>query len=222
MTGVQTCALPIYPTLVQIFSRSPNGVEDEDHSNDTLNIPLISPIMWDTDKIYVEVNTGQMSAHIYWDIKDENGTIIKKGGNDYVAIHETQVNTGAGQYYPNTLAFDTIDLSAYPNQCLTLKVISGYGCGIDCTDEPTGHYIRFMKGTEVIYDFSQFGWKKFGKVYTTFQNAPLEVSYAVQNETESQDNGAITATAIGGVSPYDYSVDCGASLSWLSVSFWTA
>jgi hypothetical protein len=88
-----------------------------------------------------------------------------------------------------------------------IRVLSGYGYGICC--DFGGGYIRFKRGSETIYEFTDFGRRAYQTIYTTSSLAPFDATYEVFHETDDADNGVIKVLPSGGLPAYRYSNDCG-------------
>ena len=196
-----------YPEVIKLYTKMPNDISDELSSNDTLQIPLDSPIYWDDDKIFVEILTDAYAHQIYWDIKDAGGIKVDSGGNSIVGAYEWLSAAGPGAYPDYTYITDTINLSNLAQECLTIQLKSAYGYG-QCCYYGEG-YVRFKKGDEVIYEWTNWNWKVFGKIYTTFDLQPLDLLATAQDAINGLANGSINLSASGGKSGYMYSIDCG-------------
>ncbi len=187
---------------------SPNGQVDQNTTNDTLLQPIASAVLWGTDTIEVDILTDGYGPQFYWDIKNSEGITIDSGGNVLVGMLNgdgAPIDVGTS-YNDFTHYTKKVFIGANAHDCLTIRVLSGYAYGI-CCSYGSG-YARFKQAGETIFDFTDFGRRAYGKLYTTFE-PPLFASYAVTHTTNGLANGSITVTASGGVAPYQYSNDCG-------------
>ena len=202
--------LSLNGTDVKIYTDNPNGIADQNPENDTLNWPLQGTYQWDEDKIYVEVHTDGYGHQIYWDIKGSSGDTLGMGGNGTVGLFDGAVaGSGPGYYYDDWYYQDTIDLTNYSLDCITIRVLSGYGYGTCCT---WGNgYIRFKKGNNVIFNYTDFGRRAYAKILPTFNLEALHVGYQLQHTTVGEASGQIGIYAEKGMPPYQYSIDCGQS-----------
>ena len=150
-------------TDVGIFSSAPNGSIDQNTANDSVFYAINPATYWDSDSIFVEVQTDGYGHQIYWDITDANGVIVAKGGNNVVAeCNACGAPNDASEYFDFSYHSYAVGLSGAATECLTLRVLSGMGYGICCTWG--SGYIRFKKGDETIFEFTDFGRRAYRRI----------------------------------------------------------
>jgi hypothetical protein len=178
------------PVVVSITASNPNNQADADTTNNTLSDQLESAVWWDEDSIFVEIQTDGFGHQLYWDIRDDHDSVIVKGGNKYVGIYNasfTPPTDPETQYLDDTYYTAKASLADYENACITIRVLSGYGYGT-CCDYGNG-YVRFKKGDETIFEYTDFGRRAYGKITTTVVDTEkpptLSRLKAYPNPTES-------------------------------------
>ena len=153
-------------TNINIFTHNPNGGTDANPANDTSHYLVYPAVFWDSDSIFVDIQTDGYGHQIYWDIKDGSGITIDSGGNNVVGM----LNGNGGpvnisQYQDFSTYTKSVSLAGYNTSCVTIRVLSGDGYGTCCT-WGNGH-MRFKKGEEIIFDWSDFGRRAYGKITST-------------------------------------------------------
>ncbi len=204
-------------TDLKFYTTMPNGSIDQNTSNDTLHRPLQGVYYWDSDQIEVQIQTDGYGHQIYWDITASNGTVIDSGGNVelYISNGNFAPSSPATQYWDDTYYEETISLNGYNLDCVTLRVLSGYGYGTCCT---WGNgYIKFIKNGQVIFNYTDFGRRAYAKILPTFNLQPLEVAHIPTHVVDNASTGSITFEPSNGVPPYQHSIDCGQTFNFTSL-----
>ncbi len=118
-----------------------------------------APQLFKTSTVQLQVQTDASGKDVYWEIYDEAGNVLAKGGNEAVGIN------GGGQFpsgapadptaYGNYKVIKT-DFQVPASGCFTFKIVDGVGNGFT----GPGKY-RFYNSTEPTVPFfvSTNGWK---------------------------------------------------------------
>lgn len=121
-----------------------NGVADEDLSNNTRLDNFKEAEKFSTQQIILKIKTDHFGAEIYWELRDEQDSVLYKGGNSNVGPDGggTFSNTppGPGAYGNNALITKTLTLPS--DGCYSLLFVDAYGDGI-CCDYGNGYYKLF-------------------------------------------------------------------------------
>ncbi|MFN0034963.1 MAG: T9SS type A sorting domain-containing protein [Saprospiraceae bacterium] len=119
-----------------------NGTGDNDFSNNVRNDNFSNAQKFSTAQILLKIRTDSYGEEIYWEVRDDLGTVLEYGGNEEVGPN------GGGQFplgppmgpgiYPDlTIIRDTLELPA--NGCYSIHFSDSYGDGM-CCDFGTGYY----------------------------------------------------------------------------------
>ena len=123
---------------LRVIATQPNGLEDDDHSNDTTAYALRAATYWDSPTIEVEVQADGYGHQLYWDIKDDFGVVIDFGGNKKVGLLDGwgAPNDPETEYADFEHETRTVSLEGHAASCVTIRVISAYGYGVCCDYAP--------------------------------------------------------------------------------------
>lgn len=120
----------------------PNGVTDENSSNNnsanTFNVPNI----FDTETLELELTTDDYASETGWELRDANGTVLQ--------------SVTAGNYTDNTTTTETITLPSEDNVCYTFVLTDTYGDGICCGYGEGAYTLRDSSGN-IIATGDSFG-----------------------------------------------------------------
>lgn len=119
-----------------------NGMSgDDDFSNNVYNDPFTDAAVFSNQQIILKIRTDDYGAETYWELRDEQGTILFYGGNSNVGPlgGGTYGNTlpGPGSYGSNVLITKTLNLPG--DGCYSLLFVDAYGDGM-CCDYGNGYY----------------------------------------------------------------------------------
>ncbi|MBC7776286.1 MAG: T9SS type A sorting domain-containing protein [Phycisphaerae bacterium] len=146
-----------------------NGTGDDDFSNNVRNDNFTLAAQFNTTKVLLKIRTDNYGEEVYWEVRDELGTVLEYGGNQDVGPNGgggfplgTPIGPGS---YPNlALIRDTLELPA--NGCYSIHFSDAYGDGI-CCDFGIGYYKLYNldnPGTPVITggEFEEYSRRAFG------------------------------------------------------------
>lgn len=110
----------------------PNGVTDENNSNNNSANTFNVPHTFDTETIELELTTDDYASETGWELRDANGTVIQ--------------SVTAGYYTANNnTTTETIDLPV-DNVCYTFVLTDSYGDGICCGYGDGAYTLRDSSG----------------------------------------------------------------------------
>lgn len=117
-------------TILQV-----NGGADDDLSNNMRIDQFTSAPMFNSQQALLKIRTDQYGAELYWELRDENGGVLDRGGNlavgpDGGGQFPAGAPTSPGAYGSNVLIRDTLQLPA--GGCYSLHFSDAYGDGICC------------------------------------------------------------------------------------------
>jgi len=112
-----------------------NGTGDDDTSNNVRNDHFTRAPQFNSTQVLLKLRTDNYAEETYWELRDENGTVLDFGGNTLVGANGggafplgTPIGPGS---YPNlTIIRDTLHLPS--NGCYSIHVSDGYGDGMCC------------------------------------------------------------------------------------------
>lgn len=119
-----------------------NGMGDDDPSNNTWGEAFGPAAQFDNNKILLRIRTDGYGEETYWELRDDTGNVLDKGGNELVGPD------GGGKFpfgppigqgtYPNWIVVrDTLCLPS--DGCYSIHFTDAYGDGI-CCDFGNGYY----------------------------------------------------------------------------------
>ncbi|TNE56264.1 MAG: T9SS type A sorting domain-containing protein [Bacteroidetes bacterium] len=92
-------------------------------------------------QVLLKIRTDQYGAETYWEVRDEQGTVLESGGNQAVGPDGggkfTGINNGPGAYDNNAIIRDTLNLPGAG--CYSIHFVDAYGDGM-CCDFGYGYY----------------------------------------------------------------------------------
>lgn len=114
------------------FVSNPNGVTDENNSNDNSATSFNVPNTFDTATIELELTTDDYASETGWELRDADGTVIQ--------------SVAAGYYTEdNTTTTETITLPSN-DSCYTFVLTDDYGDGICCQYGNGSYTLRDSSG----------------------------------------------------------------------------
>jgi thiol-disulfide isomerase/thioredoxin len=112
-----------------------NGVADADTSNNSyFGQANFSTSITDSNFLTLELMTDGYPGETYWEISDESGVIIYKGGNQYVKDGSSSDNA-----YTETNYAYLFEIALPKDDCYEFSIYDSYGDGICCA-EGNGYY----------------------------------------------------------------------------------
>lgn len=139
-----------------VSTSGPNGQADLVTSND-VTTQTFEPSKNSGNTIDIEITTDDYGHETYWEVQDENGTVVASGGNTNVGINGGGAQSaGAGDpgaYANNTTITEQVTLVG--TGCHTFVIVDDWGDGI-CCSFGNGSYTISSGGAE-LYDGGEFG-----------------------------------------------------------------
>jgi len=178
---------------IQITTANPNGETDEEMTNDgrteTLNFIV------DGEMITLNLLLDDFPEEVTWQLLDASEAIIFSGGPYMID----------GELISETWCLD-------PDGCYTFNIIDAYGDGICCAEGQGNYEILNSEGIIMANSNGQYGAGDMADFCATFA-CTLSSSVITSNENGIGNNGAILISASSGTTPYQYSIDGGATFS---------
>ncbi|MBX2890690.1 MAG: T9SS type A sorting domain-containing protein [Saprospiraceae bacterium] len=140
------------PGVLKTTIASINGlVGDDDFSNNIYFDHYASASTFSTTQIILKIKTDDFGAETYWELRDEQGAVLHKGGNSNVGPDGGGrlglTLPGPGSYNNNTLINKTLALPG--DGCYSILFVDAYGDGI-CCNYGNGYYRIFNANNPVI------------------------------------------------------------------------
>lgn len=116
-------ASPTYSNLDtggHVFSISvsnPNGVVDENTSDDNFTFNFEVSPDYSTNSVVFNISTDDYAGETSWELRDSSGTLVESGP--------------VTDYMDNTTYQETISIASF-NECYTFTILDSYGDGICC------------------------------------------------------------------------------------------
>ncbi len=117
------------------------GAADEDENNNSVVQVFENAPRHGGEAFLLKIRTDQFGAETYWEVRDEQGRTLSRGGNQNVGPtgggQYTAVQGGMGAYGDNATIYDTLYLPT-PG-CYSLHFVDAYGDGM-CCDHGQGYF----------------------------------------------------------------------------------
>lgn len=112
-----------------------NNAGDDDFTNNYQNNSYTTGKHFDNTKIVLKIKTDSYGQETYWELRDENGAVLDRGGNQLVGPNgggafPLGIAPGPGAYTNNTLVKDTLSLPA--SGCYSIHFVDAFGDGMCC------------------------------------------------------------------------------------------
>ncbi|MBK9336652.1 MAG: redoxin domain-containing protein [Lewinellaceae bacterium] len=108
---------------------------DDDPANNVYSKNFTLAEGFNEHKVLLKIRTDQYGAETYWELRDEQGTVLDFGGNQAVGPNGggkfTGITGGPGAYGNNLILRDTLHLPG-PG-CYSIHFVDAYGDGMCCT-----------------------------------------------------------------------------------------
>ena len=138
-------------TLKTTISSINNGVGDDDFSNNVHNEFFAMAEQFTTAQIILKIKTDDYGAETYWEIRNEQDSVLYRGGNLNVGPDGggmfTGLPGGPGAYGNNALINKTLVLPG--NDCYSILFVDAYGDGM-CCDYGNGYYRLYNSNNPVV------------------------------------------------------------------------
>lgn len=119
---------------------NPNGTTDQNTSNDANVFNFVVSPSYSTAQLVLNIITDDYAGETTWELRDENGTAVAGGGNNYVN---------------NTTYQENINIPSY-DICYTFTIFDSFGDGI-CCGYGNGSYNLQDENNNVIISGGNFG-----------------------------------------------------------------
>lgn len=122
-------------TLNTVITSINNNTVDDDFSDNFKNTFYTDAQGFNDSRVLLKIRTDGYGEEIYWELKDDLGNVLDRGGNQFVGPNgggkfPLGVGPGPGAYPKNALIKDTLYLPA--NGCYSIHFVDGYGDGMCC------------------------------------------------------------------------------------------
>lgn len=128
-------------TLKTTLTAVNNNAGDDDFSNNVHNDNFTTAAEFNTNQIILKIRTDSYGAETYWELRDDQDSILYSGGNSNVGPDGGgafgNAPPGPGAYANNILINKTLALPG--NGCYSLLFVDAYGDGM-CCDYGNGYY----------------------------------------------------------------------------------
>lgn len=174
---------------------SVNGQLDGNQSNNTA--ATTTSLDSDYDVVTLIILADNYPGETSWEIVDsQTDQVVASGG----------VN-GAGQVF-------TEDICLNYASCFTLSVYDSYGDGICCGFGQGDFQLLDATGTQIIYNDGDFGHEAHEVFCPDGTGCSIQADVnVIHTSTSSSNDGEITIYISAGVSPFQYSINGGQSMS---------
>lgn len=107
---------------------------DDDPANNVRTETFAEAVKLNGPKVLLKIRTDQYGAETYWELRDEQGTVLDSGGNQAIGPNGggkfISISGGPGAYGNNLIIRDTLYLPE-PG-CYSLHFVDAYGDGMCC------------------------------------------------------------------------------------------
>jgi Secretion system C-terminal sorting domain/AhpC/TSA family len=119
-----------------------NNVGDVDFTNNYKHNAFSQAEHFNDTRLLLKIRTDDYGAETYWELRDEQGVVLEKGGNQSVGpdgggAFPLGVPVGPGAYPSNSLIKDTLNLPS--GGCYSIHFVDAYGDGM-CCEYGNGYY----------------------------------------------------------------------------------
>lgn len=171
---------------------NPNGMADEAPANDQFS--RFFDVILDGAVVVLALITDNYPEETTWEVTNAEGTVLYSGG----------------PYDEDETPYD-IEMCLNPDSCYTFTIFDSYGDGICCNWGQGSYSILDAFGNELLTGNGVFGSSLSSNFCATF-NCILTADIDLSPESgEGAEDGAILITTAGGVGPFQYSIDGGAT-----------
>ena len=139
---------------------SPNDLQDQNLSNNLVeSFSNIAPRS-NEDQITFSMQTDQFGFDTYWEIRDDNGTVLYSGGNPILQGTEggeqiaTDTDPGAYGNFESIIEYINLPVEG----CYTFKIIDDFGDGL-CCNNGWGYYTLTTASGDIIFQGGTFQTK---------------------------------------------------------------
>jgi hypothetical protein len=161
--------------FIHVSVDTPNEVVDENSENNEISTPFILAPPSATSTVTLELKTDGFGFDIYWEITNEDNTVIAHGGNEDVGENGGGNQVGSpsdpGAYGDNQTITEQIELPS--EGCYNFRILDDYGDGICCQYGYGFFYLHDEEGN-IIFTGGEFGIEKnepfaFGGISTVVE-----------------------------------------------------
>lgn len=147
--------------FIHVSVHQPNGQADQNYDNNEVSTSFVLAPPSATPTVNLELKTDAFGFDIYWEVTDENGSVIAFGGNENVGENGGGTQTGSpsdpGAYGDNLTISEQIELPG-PG-CYNFKILDDYGDGLCCQYGYGFYYLQDDNG-DIIFTGGEFGIEK--------------------------------------------------------------
>lgn len=136
---------------LEIRVETVNDNTDDDLTNNNVTASATLAIESDDPFITLEVFTDLWAFRIYWDIRDENGTVLYYGGNRRVI----GIDDPEGGYFLSNSLFTTDNIVIPTDGCYEFTIYDEIGDGL-CCDFGEGYFRLLESDGTVLYEGGEF------------------------------------------------------------------
>ncbi len=176
--------------VIGVRLENPNGSTDEVPENNEDSKTILFDASF--NDVTLEITPDDYPDEITWQITQQG---------------QAEVLFSGGPYEGSATLIESICLD--PTLCYTLTMFDSYGDGICCAEGNGSYQLVSSDGEVLISSDGNYGNQESNDFCPELcaLTADIEITHA----TSINNNGTIVITASGGIEPYEYSIDGGAS-----------
>lgn len=139
---------------IELKVSNPNGVNDDDTSNDVHLIETTESMVINKNLLTLELKTDNYPAETFWTLSNSNGDVLYHWGNAAVAQYSdpSTLYTGKSTVY-------THQIPVPADECYDFTIYDAYGDGICCA-EGNGYYQLKDEAGNILLEGASFGKQK--------------------------------------------------------------
>ncbi len=139
--------------------------QDSDLGNNTFyDIPFSRALESESSTIQVEITTDDYGYETYWELQEDNGTVVASGGNPRV-ITDFFVHPKDPEAYEDQTVY-TYTIPIESNQCYSFIIYDAAHDGI-CCGYGDGFYKIFDDNGNILFEGGEFYWSTSHKLDTS-------------------------------------------------------
>ena len=184
--------------ILDATSSIPNGVADEDMTNDNLSRDFNAVI--EGGFVQLLLLTDNFPGETTWQLEDENGTVLYEGGpySDPQTEH--------------------IEQWCLPDACFTFRIFDSYGDGIQFGGIIGNYEISDENGIILASLMTaNFGFQEVNEFCSPFMCAVDGNATTLNESSAGAGDGAISINVTNGTAPFQFSIDGGDNFQDVSV-----